>query len=355
MSTEYVETRRIEKSFFESPAFRTIEFFQGCGGKVDVPPVGDGEFDLTDLQKLEQTGSYFAESKCDGIWAAMFIGEDKNEFYSKTMKRKAYPDLEGFILPELAGTVLIGELGYGSQTAVERRKKLGHGFADVFDVAFYKYRDVRGCDLRQRQVYLANVFLSMSRNGVDVRHFQAIAQYYEGFLGFFDEEKEGLILKRRDGGPYLGCGHREKNWLKVKKQPTLDLVIMEFELSDADSKVDEDMAKSVICGQFFPVTEQEYEERKTLEILGKDTFVTYFAHNGENGTEYYVLRPTVKIGNMTNEWSRTFAQDFDEYRGRVMEVSHFQQFKSGSLRHPSMVRIRDDKESIDCLFRVDEV
>jgi hypothetical protein len=55
---------------------------------------------------------------------------------------------------------------------------------------------------------------------------------------------------------------------------------------------------------------------------------------------------------MEQKWQREFAQHFDQYRGKVVRIRHYEQFKSGALRHPSFHpdMFRDDKAPTECTF-----
>jgi ATP-dependent DNA ligase len=53
---------------------------------------------------------------------------------------------------------------------------------------------------------------------------------------------------------------------------------------------------------------------------------------------------------MSNDMRREFGQNFDQYKGQVVEIHAFEQFVSGALRHPSFVRLRPDKLPTECIF-----
>ena len=94
------------------------------------------------------------------------------------------------------------------------------------------------------------------------------------------------------------------------------MILMDFELSTATTKVGEPMVKNITVGQYM------------------------------NG----VLTKMTKIGALDNDISRKIAQNFNKYKGKVLVVHGYCRFKSGAVRHPSFGGFRDDKDPKDCIF-----
>jgi ATP-dependent DNA ligase len=57
---------------------------------------------------------------------------------------------------------------------------------------------------------------------------------------------------------------------------------------------------------------------------------------------------------MTEPIRKEISENKKKYIGTVVEINGFEIFKSGSTRHPSFNRFRDDKDSKDCTW-VEEV
>jgi ATP-dependent DNA ligase len=67
----------------------------------------------------------------------------------------------------------------------------------------------------------------------------------------------------------------------------------------------------------------------------------------ENG----VLVPKVRVGGgFDNAQAIDIYTNFEAYRGRVMEVKGWQVFDSGAMRHPNLVKWREDKIAADCIW-----
>lgn len=53
---------------------------------------------------------------------------------------------------------------------------------------------------------------------------------------------------------------------------------------------------------------------------------------------------------MSDDQRLEFGKNGDAYIGKVVEVAGFEVFDSGSMRHPSFVRVRDDKDAKECVW-----
>jgi hypothetical protein len=278
---------------FGSKQFILQKRYQGCG----INLTGDGDEAL--LAKYEAEGGWVAEPKCDGIWGQGFILRDRNVFTSKNMVKNI--GLEDWKRPELTeGTLIIGEPGYGSQEATERRAQLGHPYIDVFDILIINYEDVsqRGDDERRRLLERWYALLDPQTKC----RFRLVPRFFKDFVQEYRNQSEGLVLKRLGDRPYTGKGRKPTHWVKCKKAYRIDMVILDWKPSSADTKQREPMVESVLCGQF---------------VRGK-------------------LEGLVWVGSMEHWLQRDIAQNFGKYKGRVVRLRHYGQFKSGSLRHVSV-------------------
>lgn len=311
--------QQITKQEFKSDNFRYREWYQGCGSKLEA----EGTFTVEDkLAGLEATQAWIAEPKRDGIWAIAFFDEHGVRFFSRTCERKPY-SLDKVNVPALYGCALIGELGYGSQESIRRRNMYGFDFMDVYDVGVFDYKvctDMYDQDRRDvMDVLMSRLQHTDMATHPGAHHFLATPRFTGQFLQRYAAEPEGLILKPRDAGFVYQPGTKAKHWMKVKKDHTVDMVIMGYETSTATTKVGKGMIEHLTCGMYV---------------------------NGE-------LKALTKVGGMPHAMQVDIAADWKRYLGTVIELKHFGQFKSGALRHPSVVRLRDDKKARDCIFDTD--
>lgn len=300
---------KIDRNVFESDAFIFQKRYQGCGTDIT------GENDEALLAKYEASGEYTAEPKCDGIFCTAFI-LPRHRFISRNVKEKNN-GLATHQDPALRhGTILIGELGTGTEHAVQRRQQYGHDFMDVHDIVAHEYEDVSQMGDDDRRKLLEQWHASLSP--ASQARFIMLPRFTHDFVGEYRRQHEGLVLKKKGNKPYVGNKRKVKYWVKAKKAFEADMVVMDFRLSKADSKVSEPHVESVLCGQFV------------------------------NGT----LEGLVWVGSMETYWQKELAQNFGKYKGEVIRIRHYGQFKSGSLRHPSFSPdgFRDDKDPQDCTF-----
>lgn len=295
-------TGKIDPGAFRSELFQSQPWYQGCGDEAE----GDAEAMKQFLIGAERIG-WSAEPKMDGINITCFGDGEKNRFWSRNMKEKPYGLSE---LPIPAGTILIGELGFGSEHALQRRAEYGYDFMDVYGILAENYESLLHLDDAQMRRRLERFVINLP--GKLRQHFKLVPRFTKNLVAEFEAQHEGLVVKKPS--KYQGRGLKVPEWIKVKKWMETDMVVMDLELSTAKSKAG--MTQAVICGQY---------------VDGK-------------------LKPLVKVGSMTSAWSREFANNFSAYKGKVMKISHFGQFSSGSLRHPSMVDMRDDKAPESCVF-----
>jgi hypothetical protein len=303
-----VGTAKVGKKRFESDEFQGQKWYQGCGGKVG----GARPDDLVgSLEDLEAAGEHVAEPKLDGWWSVTFTGAT-NRFWSRSKMEKEY-ELADFPMPP--GCVIVGELGVGTQRAIERRAEIGHGWVDVYDLLVVDYEPIAHLSCEFRREALEEWHAGLTPEQQD--HFRLVPQWTTDFAARFDAEHEGLVLKTASGRPYIGGGTKPGHWSKAKKWFDEDMVVMDVTLSKALTKVGEPMTEAVTCGQYV------------------------------DG----VLKPLVKVGGMTAAWSKEFTQNFAAHKGKVMAVAHFGRMKGGSLRHPSMLGdLRTDKTAEECVY-----
>lgn len=300
----------VDPGIFAMDEFQSQAWYQGCGTEIESKKPEDI---MDELDRLEKTSEWFAEPKLDGIFISVFSDGKKNRFWSRNMLEKQY-GLADKPLP--AGTLLIGELGAGSEEALARRAKLGHDFVDVHGILTIEHTPILHLGEEERRDFLEGFHKSLSKDLQ--KHFLLVPRWKDKFRARYEKEHEGLVLKNKNGGVYIGRGTKPSHWRKAKKWFEIDMVIMDIRISTAETKKSEPMTKDLLMGQYV---------------------------NGK-------LKGLSWVGSMTDAWSKEFAQNFDKWKGKVMKVKANCQFKSGALRHAGMLDMRDDKDPRECVFIV---
>ena len=270
-----------------------------------------------ELESYERTGLYIAEPKYDGIFGAIQAqGKLPPKVFSRTAKQKdiLFPPIQK------SGTIIVGELAFGTQEGTGLAQKLGHAFINAFDILQFHGRDVTTKSFFIRRSYLIEFMLNLWATNNELKEWYQLApQWRHHFIRHFNAEHEGLVLKLKASGPYIsGPNSRTKEWVKAKKMMTVDMIIMDYTPSSAVTFIGTAACETVTCG----------------------------AYNQDGD-----LVPLVKVGGMEHALKIDIGQHFENYKGRVVELNCFKVFKSGSLRHPSLLRFRDDKMPKECCIR----
>jgi len=284
-------------------------YYQRCGSSL----LGTEEEKIAALNELEKSGKYFAQSKCDGIWAVCIGNRKSNKIISRNGKEKPYD------LPVLnAGLTITGELGYGSEESTKRFEEIGHEFMDVYDILTIDGNSVTHLSDYERFNLLKSV---VSRMPKEMReYYLPVKCYTKDFVKHYNEENEGLVLKPLKKDSNYKAGTTNVDWIKVKHEYDFDMVIMDYEISTAETKVSIPMAKNLIVGQYV-------------------------------GNE---LKRMTKVGSLPLQLCKDVVADFDSYKGKVITVHGYKRFKTGAVRHPSFKCFRDDKDAKDCVFNLAE-
>ena len=286
-------------------------WYQGCAISLE----GEESEKIAVLDKLEKSGQYYAQPKCDGIWASLWGEGGQTRAFSRNRLEKADHGLPGVG----DGNCIVGELGYGSQHSKERKKKLGYSFADVFDILWFDGHYVGDRGERSRRGILKSWWYSLPED--TRKHFILLPVWLDRFSDRYVKEHEGLVVKKKNLGAWQ-CGTKHPDWIKAKKEQDYDVVIMGWELSNATTKVAEPMCKNVVVGQYI---------------------------GGQ-------LKRMGKVGSIPHELSKKIAQDFGKFTGRVIVVRSNMRFNSGSFRHIKLAPFvgeypfRDDKNPEDCTW-----
>ena len=277
------------------------------------------------LSDLDRSGLYVAEVKVDGHYTTIFCHSDHNEFYSRNLKSQKSPELALIRLPE--GMIIAAELGCGTQNSLTEKTRLGHEFAVVYRIlATPVYlRDQFPDDATLLDEVAQRCLLEIIWSGLDEftkQRFRLVPRFSTDFVKAYqntvDSGGEGLVIKSIDSlsdSTYKATQY-SRSWIKVKKLIAVDLVIMEIVISDAATFKDKNMASAIICG---------------LYRQGK-------------------LHPVCSVGTMDHAQRTLLGANKYESIGRVVEVGGFDQFQSGAIRHPWLIRLRDDKDARHCMI-----
>ena len=282
----------------------TMNYYQGCKGILE----GTEDEKRAQLFAMEKTGLWVASSKIDGEWAAVHGGQPLT-----VMSRNDLPHQSHGLPSFPKGTLVVGELAEGSQSAVKLRQKMGHPFIDCFDILFFNNVCWADKPLLDRLNMLKTWHSKLWDSAKPF--YRLLPVWTKDFVNHYDSEEEGLVLKRIDGGSYIP-GTKVSHWIKVKKEMTVDGVVMDWVQSTAATKSSVPMVKNVIVGQYV------------------------------NGVLQEIARP----GNIPHGLSMDMAANFGNYRGKVMEIKAYARFDSGKLRHPAYLRMRTDKTPAECVW-----
>lgn len=345
---------KVSKDVFNSIEFQSKSWYQGCSEEIVIPSDASGNYDFSRINEIENSGKYYAESKLDGNWNVTFRGDEVRSFSRSCKRKDLVTDEFAKYLPE--GTALVGEALRGTQFAVAMQKKYGYEFNVIWDILFHNYIPVKDLPAVQRKVILKTLLRSLPQ---DVQNrFRLIPTFGEKFSDEYVGQQEGLVFKPMDEGPYIGEGKKVKYWIKCKKWYESDAIILGYEKSTAETKVGKDLPATIVVGLYVKYDIKGFENAwNSIEKLPLYTGVNRsncklgcIYRDGDMYTVIPVARPT--CGDQT--LGRELVDNFDKHLYQVMKVKHFEQFESGSFRHPSpnggIYSLRDDKEPKDCVF-----
>ncbi len=316
------------------------------GQSTAVPMVADvetiwpmnamGVKDPEHLQSLLDDENYVAQEKLDGMRAIIHVTESGLRIFSRSAgvddpsrpleKTAALPHLAGLTFPSLVGTVLDAEILIAGKDCAElsgtiHKKDIGQEnhlvTAFVFDILRLKGVILTGQSLQERIAMLETVraelvsehivFLPWARSSDDKQSL------YQRILA---DNGEGVMLKRL-GATYMEGGRPSNNWYKAKKSATFDCVILGFTKGAGKFAT---RIGAVIFGQ--------YRNGKLIQ-LGQ-------------------------ASGMSDSVRSLMSRYPEQYLGRVVEIKGMERLKSGAIRHPQYVGIRNDKRPSECRWSESE-
>lgn len=280
--------------------------------KVDKNWIAEKKFDGSRYLLHYTPKGTFLTSRRISVKTDKFVEKGKNcpqfgNYYSEI----GYCVLDGEIMAKdekLSSVQSI--MGSKSEKAILKQQKSGKLIYNVFDIIYYKGEKVTDLPLYKRKKLLSEI-VSLIHNlyivEVKSRHWKK-----DRFKKFFDNEVrkggEGIMLK--DLNSIYGEG-----WFKWKVFRTYDVIITGFTLSNAPKYLENNWIGAIKFG------------------LYKDG----------------ILEKVGQTSGMSEEVRAMFSENMEYYLGKVIEVKGQEQNpKTGSIRHPRFIRIREDKNTQDC-------
>ena len=232
-----------------------------------------------ELSKFTTAEGWRAQVKWDGWFVALVVKDGKGTMYSRKTKYREGLDCSG-----LKDNIYFAELIENTQWSYKFRDGQYHGKLVLFD-ALEKDKGYKEFLEDLRRVKLPDWILVVEDGlGEPKQVFEEAVK--QGF--------EGVIL--------INNGSR----IKVKKIIEDDYTILDIQMSDSvTAKRVGGMAKAIVYG-------------KEGKVLGQ-------------------------VGSMPHQLKIAMFQNPKSYIGRVVTVRGKERFKSGALRHPAFVCLREDK------------
>lgn len=273
------------------------------------------------------------EEKYDGSKYLMQILPQGNLMTSRkiSVKTKRHvekgsniPHITGNEYPSLYGTVLEGEVvhnkGFSAvnsimlskpERAVVFQKVHGNATYVVYDILYYKGKDVRTLPLRERRKILGEIFKSK----VFPKHVK-LSKIHKGkakIVALFNYltkklKKEGVMVKNLSK-PY---GEHLLKWKKIR---TFDGIVDDY----------------------------VYGRGKYTNTVGSLIVKQYVEGDKKP-------REVATISGMTDAQRKEFKKKLDAGKKFIVEFEAQEITKHGRYRHPRFVRVRYDKKFSDCKF-----
>ncbi len=309
-----------------------------------APQVARGKF----TEDLWNDPNYVAEEKLDGERFKMHIFAAGNRFDSRTISKKTnrftektgnVPHLANFVLPELAGTVLDGEIKFGGDSmststimgclpeeAIERQYNAGKWVSYfVFDIIRYKGKNIEHYPYHQRKSLLFEIYFKYLTVN---HHFVRPAVNHEYKKKFcediFAKGGEGVILKNLNA-PYTD----KKAWVKVKAIANFDVVVIGYE-------------------EATPETIKKGDDKATISRLAANGWIGALVFG------QYVDGKLKKFGRcsgMPDDIRADFSNNKKERIGTVITIEDQSRIpKTGYFRHPRFLMLRPDKNANQCVY-----
>lgn len=255
-------------------------------------------------------------------------------------------------------------MGSSDELAVQKQEENGRVRAVLFDVLWFGGHDLRQLPYwKRREVLLswyeeaveweknrsseAFPYVDIALTGKDEKMKRRLLHQVQEAGG------EGIMLKHKDG-VYTDStlpGQRSPHLLKVKPFQTDEVIIVGFEQGQGEYNTDKFGA--IRFAQWVPrykVKPEMDRNRVKYDPLGTSPTDRLIKENRDLWTHYeLVVMGTCSGFDQAEE--EAFRKDPDAYIGRVIEVKFQTRWpETGQMRHPSYLRMRDDKAVADCVY-----
>jgi ATP-dependent DNA ligase len=193
----------------------------------------------------------------------------------------------------------------------------------LFDILFLEGQNVQTQPLAHRRKLLYELYKEAHQEGVTkyVRLVPTLPATQESHDKLVTQGYEGSVIKDR-ARPYV-AGKRGYGWYKIKKNPTVDVIILGFD--DAVPGKFFDTFGAVRFGQYQ--TQRRGSQSDSNKVTEKTVLVERGACSG--------------MDDSTRKWMH---ENRERLVGTVMEIAHFGVYPgSNHFRHPQFRRLRPDK------------
>lgn len=175
----------------------------------------------------------------------------------------------------------------------------------IFDILYYRGKDVRNLSWNQRRDILEECFTSIDNNS-NLMISSIYAPQKEWYDDIIKKGYEGIVIKRKNS-PYVGG--RSGAWNKIK-----------------------------------PQTHQNQEaEIIGLPLEGKGKYENMV------GSIEFKLANGIKghCSGFSDQIRKELTENPEQYMGKIIEISHWGINKNNTLRHPQFHRMRLDRDALE--------
>lgn len=298
---------------------------QRCKFKADI---NDIEYEIRKRfsRKYGIGGCVYAEPKLDGIRYLLQIKPNGANFNYLTSRRISV-ETDNFVekqdvvtnlrdhdfLGYWDDTVLDGELvGGGLSSDTQHEMVNGDVVYHAFDIIRCRGEDVSSLTWDERQRLLIQFFSDHENLLRGIERVQPNEHVFGVLQDELDAGREGIVIKHSQS-------KYGEDWIKVKRKETFDAVVTGVEMSVAERHIQHGWIATIKLGQIGPNAE--------MVDCGKTS--------GFTDAEREVFTNLHRSGKLV---------------GTVVEVEAQQQLRSGKFRHPRFLRIRADKNPLDCFL-----
>ena len=331
-----------------------------CIEPMKINKIPEGKESL--FPSICASGQYFAQLKKDGYWYQYEKQENRVYLWSRTTskvtgtlaeKSECVPHIIAAMERVPVGTVIIGEIYYPGKRskdvtpimgslpdkAIERQNgEYGLLHYYIHDIIYFN-----GVNLMNYGAWVRYKILEAVWNKyINHEPFMELAAIVEDNIQEACAEalangEEGMVLKKRTA-PYTPGKRPVWDTIKIKKTDTCDAIILA-----ACDPTREYTGKEIDTWEYW---EDGIAVTKPY-ALGWKTAIEIGCYDGDK----LISIGTVSSG-LTDEMREGLAKHPDEYIGKVCELAGMEKdCKAHTLRHFHFIKIRDDKEPIECTLK----